>query len=62
MSYTKKKNCLIPIIVSEIFLLSFLLDQAYFASLQQRCRYICQTNKRTQQKSENTYNYYVELP
>ena len=50
-----------PNIRLEKFLMSFLSDQAYFASLHQCCRYIRPAAKHVQQKSENAYNYYVKL-
>ena len=41
--------------------ISFLSDLAYFASWYQCCRYIPLSTEHTQQNSENTYNYYIEL-
>ena len=54
-------NNLSQIIASEIFLLSFLSDQANFASWHQCFRYIRQSTKHMQQNSENAYNYYLKL-
>ena len=42
-------------------LLSFLSEQAYFASLHQCYRYIRQSTNHLQQNSENAYNIYVKL-
>ena len=42
-------------------ILTFLSQQAYFASWHLCCRYIRQSTKHMQQSSKNAYNYYVKL-
>ena len=50
------KYCLV-----EKISLTFLSEQAYFASWHQCCRYVRQSTKHMQQNSGNAYNYYVKL-
>ena len=49
-----------PNLASEKIVSGFLSDYAFFSSLYQYCRYICQPTKRMEQISENVYNKYVK--